>query len=79
MFCNKKSNPDVADLQEEDSFFEEINQIPREITAVVTLDTFDNKKYGNYTLVVNVEDAHLTREKVNFYVKVNSNKPIVFE
>lgn len=42
------------------------------------MDVFENKKYGNYTLIVNLEEIQKS-ESVLFYIKIFTNNPIIFE
>jgi len=43
------------------------------------LDVFEGKKYGNYNIVVNIENIKSIKEKVHFYLKIFSNEEILLE
>ncbi len=40
---------------------------------------FDNKKYGNYNLIVNVKNTKNINDKVVFYLKIFANNDFILE
>ncbi len=73
---NQPTKNDVEDFEEE--LIDNGVVMNREISQFVTLDVFENKKYGNYTLIVNLEEIQKS-ESVLFYIKIFTNNPIIFE
>lgn len=73
---NQPTKNDVEDFEEE--LIDNGVVMNREISQFVTLDVFENKKYGNYTLIVNLEEIQKS-ESVLFYIKIFTNYPIIFE
>lgn len=48
------------------------------MSASINLDVFENKKFGNYTLIVNLEEIPKI-EEVKFFLRVFSSNPITLE
>ena len=58
---------------------DKIKKIKRKISSCITLDIFENKKYGNYNLIVNTIKSKFSKNQIPFYIKIFSNNEVLFE